>query len=594
MDGLLIFDQQNDVIYTKFNEQMKTKLHELALEQELVETDAVEKDFLNPNVLIQIFSPIIASQRIMTCQFDNSYSSLECDGNINFVFEEFLGFVFLKIGMNSIKDLQRSVGVCSCFIKRICGPDIYLLKTMPHKSEMLTKLLLTWDRLYETDQAVRMESVEHLLVNLDLKNIAQKTLEIATENLKQDPHSQRSHACLFVRNKFFSMFSSKQAQELSPSDILFITIFIQSLESLEKKISTNLLFLQGNVNGSYAGCIPHIVHVSQLDNDIILVLLIEYGNLQVASGLYDAFFAMHKTRNLQMQNDVDGLRPAFDKLESSVKHVVEALKKAKFNSTDIDNSTKKFVSRWDVLKKKYIDLFKNCDKDLVVTIESNLPGFVEALKELFRVTCIECNSREHGIQRVSEISSMVEGRLLEFGEFLLVKSQQNFTLGSYLEEFPGLVHFIHIDRSTGRLIAPNIAADNPLITANKIWSMVDFSRSYLQKGHMSVIWKDTAFSYSYFLWFEDHNGCPMKPKELPNTSVQTTIKPQVVPGILSGEFYQWLIEVCFPKQSKVKCFELYCVHLGLASASCVLEHNRRLAATITEVTGLPAGIIDVL
>lgn len=68
--------------------------------------------------------------------------------------------------------------------------------------------------------------------------------------------------------------------------------------------------------------------------------------------------------------------------------------------------------------------------------------------------------------------------------------------------------------------------------------MVDFSRSYLQKGHMSLIWKDTTFSYSYFLWFEDHNGCPMKPKELPNSSIATTIKPQVVPGILSGEFYQ--------------------------------------------------------
>lgn len=41
MDGLLIFDQQNDVIYTKFNDQMKTKLYELAVEQELVEKDAV-------------------------------------------------------------------------------------------------------------------------------------------------------------------------------------------------------------------------------------------------------------------------------------------------------------------------------------------------------------------------------------------------------------------------------------------------------------------------------------------------------------------------------------------------------------------------
>lgn len=41
MDGLLIFDQQNDVIYTKFNDHMKTKLYELAFEQELVEQNAV-------------------------------------------------------------------------------------------------------------------------------------------------------------------------------------------------------------------------------------------------------------------------------------------------------------------------------------------------------------------------------------------------------------------------------------------------------------------------------------------------------------------------------------------------------------------------
>lgn len=72
----------------------------------------------------------------------------------------------------------------------------------------------------------------------------------------------------------------------------------------------------------------------------------------------------------------------------------------------------------------------------------------------------------------------------------------------------------------------------------QIWSMVEFSRTYLQRGHMSVMWKDTAFSYSYFLWFEDNAGNPLKPKELPNSSTLSSIKPQVVPGILSGEFYQ--------------------------------------------------------
>lgn len=67
-------------------------------------------------------------------------------------------------------------------------------------------------------------------------------------------------------------------------------------------------------------------------------------------------------------------------------------------------------------------------------------------------------------------------------------------------------------------------------------------------------------------------------------------------------FYVWatfrrkLKEVCFPKMSsaKIRCYELFCVHLGLVTASCVLEHTRRLAATIWELRGLKAHPIDLL
>jgi len=54
--------------------------------------------------------------------------------------------------------------------------------------------------------------------------------------------------------------------------------------------------------------------------------------------------------------------------------------------------------------------------------------------------------------------------------------------------------------------------------------------------------------------------------------------------------------MCFPKTSvcKVHCYELYCIHLGLATSSCVLEQSRRLAATIWEVTGIPTNPIDLL
>lgn len=75
---------------------------------------------------------------------------------------------------------------------------------------------------------------------------------------------------------------------------------------------------------------------------------------------------------------------------------------------------------------------------------------------------------EHGIQRVKEISDMVEARLLQFGDFLRAKALRNCSMASYLEEFPGLVHFLHIDRSTGRIIAPYITNESSLIPKDKV------------------------------------------------------------------------------------------------------------------------------
>lgn len=41
MDGLLVFDEQNDIVFTKFNDAIKRKLISIAKLQELMENDAV-------------------------------------------------------------------------------------------------------------------------------------------------------------------------------------------------------------------------------------------------------------------------------------------------------------------------------------------------------------------------------------------------------------------------------------------------------------------------------------------------------------------------------------------------------------------------
>lgn len=138
-----------------------------------------------------------------------------------------------------------------------------------------------------------------------------------------------------------------------------------------------------------------------------------------------------------------------------------------------------------------------------------------------------------------EISAAVNDKLSQYADFLGVKAKKNFTIASYLEEFAGLIHFIYIDRQNGRMVAPNIdltvEQTSPTIK-KKVWSMVETTREYFKNGQTSFIWKDFAFCYSYFLWFEDGNGQPLKPRDQSKTL--SPVKTSCPPGILSDDYYQ--------------------------------------------------------
>lgn len=267
----------------------------------------------------------------------------------------------------------------------------FSLKNNSEKCSILNRVLDAWCHEYNESESMLVEGIEHLFINYDLKRTAQKSLEAAIENMKRDPYSQRSHVILFVKNKLLAMCSSRQAQDLSTSDLIFLQLFCRQPSNFvatnsKKLIETHLIFLQGNINGTYSGCIPYIVHISHFNETETFIVLIEYGNLAVSNGLFDVFFAMHKVRILQMQNDMENLRSAYDNLDHFVKQSLDAIKKVKFNNHDIEAATKRFASKWDLLKRKYSELFRNTDKDLILSIESNLPGLNDALKDLFRVS----------------------------------------------------------------------------------------------------------------------------------------------------------------------------------------------------------------
>lgn len=265
---------------------------------------------------------------------------------------------------------------------------IIRLKTDAHRKSLVSRLYDSWTELYFTKQTILLEAVEQLLVNAEVKSKALQGLR-SIDKLKDE--SQKSHGIIFVDDKILSLYSTKHSQTLSATDLVFITIFIHTMihgSPTLQDVSSELLFLNGFPNGKHSGCIPSIVHISRIHENIVLVLLIEHNHLILSNHLFDSFFAIQKLKNVQSQGDIDNMKQYYESMDVEIKHVLDSLKKIKNNSFEVEEMVKIFGVKWEVLKKGYVEYFKTKQRNALLKIESNLPKINDALQEVFHVSKI--------------------------------------------------------------------------------------------------------------------------------------------------------------------------------------------------------------
>lgn len=353
------------------------------------------------------------------------------------------------------------------------------------------------------------------------------------------------------------------------------------------------VFLEATIKEGFCPMMPHNMYSLQLWPGITLVLLTKIPNSQVAISVYyflDTLASLEK----RLSEGVEGssaprsplplhdLRSKMDKFIRALS-VSDAQLVSQLQSTWAEFKHKAFSRGGPGVSKELLPCCRN--------MKTQLCG-------LFR-QCFVLKSAENSQRLAPSLQerslALVQEKLVDWKDFLLVKSKRNITMVSYLEEFPGLIHFIYVDRTAGQMIAPSFNVTDhstselgkgPLahFIKSKVWSLVGTARHYMQKGYSTATFRDGDYYFCYFLWFENETGYKLDVIDLP------LLPDDSAPiGMLAWDYYRKLLRYYskYHNGEVVKCYELLTMHLGVIPSDYVLQHCCQLARKLWEPSRIP-------
>uniref|UniRef100_UPI003AAB1223 BLOC-3 complex member HPS1 isoform X1 n=1 Tax=Centroberyx gerrardi TaxID=166262 RepID=UPI003AAB1223 len=386
--------------------------------------------------------------------------------------------------------------------------------------------------------------------------------------------------------------------EFVDPDIQMAEDSLQTLEVPPPDPSTpRRVFLEVSLKEGLYPMMPHSMYCLPLWPGITLVLLTKIPSSGVAMSVYvflEAFAKLEK-RLSEGQEGSAATRgqPAIYDLRSKLDKFIKVLGPSDIQSAQLQNVWTEFKNR------AFTRGGPGFNKELIPWCKSMKTQLCGVYRQCF----LNENFGPADVpQRLSpslqeRAQTMVQEKLMDWKDFLLVKSKRNITMVSltYLEDFPGLIHFVCVDRSTGQMIAPSLniterttseLGKGPLthFIKSKVWGLVSTTRRYLQKGYSTVTLRDGDFYFCYFLWFENETGYKLEAVELP------ILPDDSAPiGMLAWDYYRKLLRY-YSKNHQgevVKCYELLTVHLGVIPTEYILQHCRQLASKLWEPSRNP-------